>query len=147
MLSHFPATSFNPQPMHSVHISSKILITLIITLRQHSVFFLGPFMPTCWQLNYPDSEVLPQTSVLEGSDTIVLSVGSSGIASLISIFVSFIFIKDCWILFKPTNSAFSFYQDTITRRVTLLGSERPIYPHQKMVIPHQIPILVIVLYK
>ena len=125
--------------MHSLHISPNILINLKITLLQHSVFFLRPFMFMCRQLNYPRFRSVAKTSGPCGSDTIAIPVGSSDIPSFISVFVVFIFIKDCWILFRLTNSAYCFYRDTITRRVAVLGSERPIYPHGRMFIPRQIP--------
>ena len=76
----------------------------------------------------PNSEVLPKMSGLGGLDTIPFPVGSSGVSSFISVFVLFILLKDCWILFRLANSACCFYHDTITRMVTLLCSERAIYP-------------------
>ena len=48
----FSTSSLNRQPMHSFHLFPNILITLEITLPQHSVFFSNPFMLKCGQLNY-----------------------------------------------------------------------------------------------
>ena len=76
-----------------------------------------------------DSEVLPKTSGLGYSDTIALPIGSSGILIFISVFALFIFINDCWILFRRTSSACCFYCDSLTTRVALLGSEINFYPH------------------
>ena len=83
--------------------------------------------------------ILLKTSCPGGTDTIALPAGCLGIPSFISVFVLFIFIKSCRILFRRTNSTCCFYRDTITRKVALLSSERPVYPHRRMVIPRQIP--------
>ena len=56
-----------------------------------------------------------------------------------ALFALFIFIKDCWILFRRTSSACCFYCDCLTTRVALLGSEINFYPHRGMVISRQIP--------
>ena len=48
-----------------------------------------------------------------------------------ALFALFIFIKDCWILFRRTSSACCFYCDSLTIRVALLGSEINFYPSSK----------------
>ena len=127
MLSNFPASFLNPQRMHSLHISLNILITLKMTLPLHFVLFLHPFMLTCGQLNYTRFKNAAPNFWSGGSDTIARSEGSSSIHSFISIFVLFIFIKNCWILFKSANSACCFYRDIITRRVAPYLAQRGLY--------------------
>ena len=83
--------------------------------------------------------MLPKTSGPGDSGTITIPIDTSGILSLISVFALFIFIKDCWILFRRTSSACCFYCDCLTTRVALLGSEINFYPHRGMVISRQIP--------
>ena len=135
--------SLSPLSIHNQSILSIYPLTFLSLSKQHFhniLFFSRVHLWLCMDNSItPDSEVLPKTSGLGDSDTIALPVGSSGIPSFISVFVPFIFIKDRWVLFKRTNSAFCVYRDTITRRVALPGSERPIYPHRRMVIPSQIP--------
>ena len=128
MLSQFSASSVNLQPIHSLNISPNIVITLEITIPQHSVLFLRSFMLTCGQLNYPRFRSAAQNLWSRSSDTIWLPIGRSGILSLISVFDLFVCMKDCGILFNRTNSACYFQCYTITRRVPLLGSRKPIYP-------------------
>ena len=77
-------------------------------------------MLTCRQLSYPRFRCVAQNFQSGGSDTIALPLDNTGMSSSISIF-----LKDCWVLFRCTNSVCCFHCDTITIRVALLGSERP----------------------
>ena len=103
MVTRFPVSPLNPQPIHSLIYP----LTFLALSKQHFhniLFFSRVHLWLCMDNSItPDSEVLPKTSGLGDSDTIALPVGSSGIPSFISVFVLFIFIKDRWVFLNvPT---------------------------------------------
>ena len=90
--------------MHSLHISSNILITLKITLPQHSVLFLRPFILAYGLIIYPRFRRVTQNFQSRRPGHHRTSRRQLKHPQIFSVFVLLIFIKVCWILFRRTNS-------------------------------------------